>query len=180
MRMNLHGLFPRPVFVSDRVIVRPLRSGDAESLKRLFEAANYIPSSNLEATESWISDHEDDYKFAVAEHFVVLGKRGGDVCGFASLRFDCRRNVAHLAEILTHGSAPFPTAIAAVAILVGHAFSDLSLNRVLAYARSGSALLDRVFRTAGFTRNGSRYRILRREWESYAEGAGTSDYEFGR
>ena len=160
-------LFDQLTLHTDRLLLRPLREGDAPALFEIFSDPKVMrywstpPWASIEQAHAVIA--EDKRGLAAGDYLRLGIERTGDgqligVCSLFSLSEQCRRaEVGYALATAASGRGFMHEALTA---LLDHAFLDLDLNRIEADIDPRNTASARCLARLGFKQEGH----LRERW----------------
>lgn len=161
---KIYRIFSRmPVLETDRLLLRPMRVGDAEDMydyAKREEVTKYLlwsPHKSFFFTKDYLSYIECRYSAGDFYDWAVVEKESGRMigtCGFTS--FDFTNDVGEIGYVLNpdfHGKG-YGTEAATRVVAFG--FKNLELHRIEAKFMEGNAASLRVMEKLGMTFEGYR------------------------
>ncbi|MEN6451824.1 MAG: GNAT family N-acetyltransferase [Thermoguttaceae bacterium] len=164
----------QPTLESDRLLLRPFRTTDAERVQLLAgdravaDTALNIPHPFEDGmAEKWISNHRDWFERGEQVVFAVTLKQPGDgrglLVGAIGLRINREDQRAELGYWIGRPYWGQGYCTEAVRALMDFGFRDLDLNRIEANHFSRNPASGRVMQKAGMTHEG-RLRQYAKKW----------------
>jgi RimJ/RimL family protein N-acetyltransferase len=162
-----------PTLANDRVLVRPLASGDLESLHAaVLESRDAVgrwmswchTDYSVRDAEEWIAHCRRGWEAGADREFGILDATSGEVLGCAGInQFNRVNNFANLGYWVRTSCVGRGVASTAVLLLAKYAFGELKLSRIEIVAQVDNVASRRVAEKAGCKFEGvARSRILYR------------------
>lgn len=162
---------PQPTLATDRLILRPLRDGDAGAVaagagdKRVARYLLQVPSPYpIALARSWVRHRIEWWELGRGVTLAVSARdvEGDELLGTVSLRRYARDRRAELGYWFSHAVWGRGIATEACRAIVDYGFRDLELARIYAVVLAGNLASERVLDKLGMTREGVQRQHVRK------------------
>jgi RimJ/RimL family protein N-acetyltransferase len=145
---------PSPVLETDRLVLRPLRTADADAFYRLADhpdvaaTTTFVYPYSLALATEMIERHREEDARGAGAHFAVVSRETGEPCGEIGLTLEPAHGRAELGYWLGRAYWGRGFCTEAGKRILEHGFGSLGLHRIYAFHFSGNDVSGRVPRSS--------------------------------